>query len=113
MTDSTQLDPTKESLKLPAFESVAMMAVTKALELWRDEALQGAPCHACRQTDNCGQLCCCSFGVPCPVCMSLGSTQTTSLADQLAHLLCSTVQHGISLEWLLTAPMLLQWLAPL
>ena len=41
MTDTTTLDPTRESLKLPAFEQTAMLAVTKALELWRDEALNG------------------------------------------------------------------------
>lgn len=41
MTDTTQLDPSRESLKLPAFEATAMVAVTKALEQWRDEALQG------------------------------------------------------------------------
>ena len=42
MTDTTTLDPTRESLKLPAFEQTAMLAVTKALEAWRDEALNGA-----------------------------------------------------------------------
>ena len=42
LTESSVLDPTKEPLKLPAFEQAVMIAVTKALEAWRDEALEGA-----------------------------------------------------------------------
>ena len=33
---------TKEPLRLPAFEKVIGFAVQKALEDWRDEALEGA-----------------------------------------------------------------------
>ncbi|KAK9789380.1 hypothetical protein WJX73_005043 [Symbiochloris irregularis] len=42
LTESSTLDPTKEALKLPAFEQAAMLACTKALEAWRDEALEVA-----------------------------------------------------------------------
>ena len=43
LVDTTVLDTSKEPLKLPAFESAVMVAATKALESWRDEALEGAP----------------------------------------------------------------------
>ena len=42
LTESSTLDTTKEPLKLPGFEVAVMQAVTKALENWRDEALEGA-----------------------------------------------------------------------
>ena len=38
--DSTILDESREPLKLPAFEKAAMQSVTRALEVWRDEAMQ-------------------------------------------------------------------------
>lgn len=36
---------TKEPLRLPAFEKVIGFAVQKALEDWRDEALEGEYAH--------------------------------------------------------------------
>ena len=41
LIDSTVLDDSRTPLKLPGFERVVMLAATKALELWRDEALEG------------------------------------------------------------------------
>ena len=35
----------KEPLRLPAFEKVIGFAVQKALEDWRDEALEGLHCN--------------------------------------------------------------------
>ena len=42
LIDSTTLDETRTPLKLPQFEMSVMVAATKALEAWRDEALDGA-----------------------------------------------------------------------
>jgi hypothetical protein len=42
MVDSTSLDEGREPLRLPAFEKAVMLAVTRALETWRDEAIDGA-----------------------------------------------------------------------
>ena len=48
MVDSTSLDEAREPLRLPAFEKAVMAAVTRALEAWRDEAIDGAPsCSGC------------------------------------------------------------------
>ena len=41
MVDSTSLDEAREPLRLPAFEKAVMLAVTRALEAWRDEAMEG------------------------------------------------------------------------
>lgn len=41
LLDSTILDDTRTPLKLPHFETAVMIAATKALELWRNEALEG------------------------------------------------------------------------
>ena len=41
LTEPSTLDATKEPLKLPGFEQAVMIACTKALENWRDEALEG------------------------------------------------------------------------
>ena len=49
MVDSTSIDEAREPLRLPAFEKAVMMSVTRALEMWRDEAMEGghsAP-HVC------------------------------------------------------------------
>jgi hypothetical protein len=35
------IDDTREPLKLPAFERAIMIAVTSALETWREEAMEG------------------------------------------------------------------------
>jgi len=40
--DTTVVDDRREPLKLPAFEAAVMFAATRALERWRDEALDGA-----------------------------------------------------------------------
>ena len=42
MVDSTSIDEAREPLRLPAFEKAVMMSVTRALEMWRDEAMEGA-----------------------------------------------------------------------
>ena len=42
MMDSSILDESREPLKLPAFEKAVMQSVTLALEVWRDEAMEGA-----------------------------------------------------------------------
>ena len=42
--DGTYVE-TKEPLRLPAFEKVIGFAVQKALEDWRDEALEGECSH--------------------------------------------------------------------
>ena len=39
--ESTTIDDSKTPLKLPQFETTVMIAATRALELWRDEALEG------------------------------------------------------------------------
>lgn len=49
MVDNTSLDDSREPLRLPAFEKAVMMAVTRALEMWRDEAMDGARARACPQ----------------------------------------------------------------
>lgn len=41
LLDSTILDESRTPLKLPGFERVVMLAATKALETWREEALEG------------------------------------------------------------------------
>ena len=41
MVDSTSIDEAREPLRLPAFEKAVMMSVTRALEMWRDEAMEG------------------------------------------------------------------------
>jgi hypothetical protein len=41
MMDSSSLDESREPLRLPAFEKAVMQSVTRALELWRDEAMEG------------------------------------------------------------------------
>ena len=41
MMDSSVLDASREPLKLPAFEKAVMQSVTRALEVWRDEAMEG------------------------------------------------------------------------
>lgn len=41
LLDSTTVDETRTPLKLPQFEQAVMIAATKALELWREEALEG------------------------------------------------------------------------
>ena len=41
MMDSSVLDESREPLKLPAFEKAVMQSVTRALEQWRDEAMEG------------------------------------------------------------------------
>ena len=47
MMDSSILDESREPLKLPAFEKAAMQSVTRALEVWRDEAMEsGSPTPA-------------------------------------------------------------------
>ena len=53
LVDTTIVDERREPLKLPAFEAAVMHAATRALERWRDEALEGAGngvgiicCHA-------------------------------------------------------------------
>ena len=43
MMDSSVLDESREPLKLPAFEKAVMQSVTRALEVWRDEAMDGGP----------------------------------------------------------------------
>lgn len=42
LVDTTIVDERREPLKLPAFEAAVMHAATRALERWRDEALEGA-----------------------------------------------------------------------
>ena len=46
LVDTTIVDERREPLKLPAFEAAVMHAATRALERWRDEALEGAAAHA-------------------------------------------------------------------
>jgi len=41
LLDSTVMDESRTPLKLPHFEMAVMVAATKALESWRDEALEG------------------------------------------------------------------------
>ena len=41
LLDSTVIDETRTPLKLPQFEMAVMIAATRALETWRDEALEG------------------------------------------------------------------------
>ena len=41
MMDSSVLDESREPLRLPAFEKAVMQSVTRALEQWRDEAMDG------------------------------------------------------------------------
>ncbi|KAK9815384.1 hypothetical protein WJX72_002710 [[Myrmecia] bisecta] len=40
MADSVTFDETREALRLPGFEKAVMTAVTKALEEWREEAME-------------------------------------------------------------------------
>ena len=61
LVDTTIVDERREPLKLPAFEAAVMHAATRALERWRDEALEGAgtgagmsSCHACRAAQQAG-----------------------------------------------------------
>ena len=42
MVDTTVMDDAREALRLPAFEAATITAATRALEGWRDEALEGA-----------------------------------------------------------------------
>ena len=42
LVDTMIVDERREPLKLPAFEAAVMHAATRALERWRDEALEGA-----------------------------------------------------------------------
>ena len=46
LLDTTVLDESRTPLKLPGFERVVTLAATKALESWRDEALEGTLCSA-------------------------------------------------------------------
>ena len=46
LVDTTIVDERREPLKLPAFEAAVMHAATRALERWRDEALEGAAADA-------------------------------------------------------------------
>ncbi len=41
MMDSSVLDTSREPLRLPQFEKAVMQSVTRALEVWRDEAMEG------------------------------------------------------------------------
>lgn len=52
---------TKEPLRLPAFEKVIGFAVQKALEDWRDEALEGEHLHQAAWSDV--STCRCKFAV--------------------------------------------------
>lgn len=49
MMDSSVLDESREPLKLPAFEKAVMQSVTRALEVWRDEAMDGGPPSSARK----------------------------------------------------------------
>ena len=40
---SSVLDTSREPLRLPQFEKAVMQSVTRALEVWRDEAMEGGP----------------------------------------------------------------------
>lgn len=54
LLDSTVIDETRTPLKLPQFEMAVMIAATKALETWRDEALEG---DATPKDRHCGGVC--------------------------------------------------------
>lgn len=55
MMDSSVLDESREPLKLPAFEKAVMQSVTRALEQWRDEAMEGE--RQCLHRSLCQILC--------------------------------------------------------
>ena len=74
--DGTYME-TKEPLRLPAFEKVIGFAVQKALEDWRDEALEGEHLHQAAWSDvsTCSfmiwpvEYWICSMQICCPCCM--------------------------------------------
>ncbi|KAK9826828.1 hypothetical protein WJX81_004888 [Elliptochloris bilobata] len=49
LVDTTVVDERREPLKLPAFEAAVMHAATRALERWRDEALEVARTIVCME----------------------------------------------------------------
>lgn len=93
MTDTTVLDDTREPLKLPAFERAVMMAVTRALESWREEAMEGTCSYVMCLVDN-QHDCSVAARVWAPTCIPC-------LCEMLGIRLVyyATYSNGVDVQW--------------
>ena len=84
LLDSTVIDETRTPLKLPQFEMAVMIAATRALETWRDEALEGDTTLEDRRYGD--------------VCSSWQSCCSTNLISQTCSAHCAVARTIVYME---------------